>query len=199
MFNQEAMLIVAIIAATALIIGALLTLIGGLFATSRSQRAAGQLEARKRAREKLEEIYLLLTQIRTWALTQTIIIAAKQDFAVVHTHEIPVLLSGEYVKDTECPVERLDMLVHLYAAFLAEDLNTYRRCIARLIAMKQVVYSRNPSQMLSDYSKELFGDQKIKDVAALPKHIASVLKQFDTVEDQMKKALEKSVQAPSEI
>src|SRR5947207_846864 len=191
MFNQDAMLIVAIIAATSLIIGGLLTLIGGLFAISRSQRAAGQLEARKTAREKLEEIYLLVNQIRTWALTQTIIIAAKQDFAVVHTHEIPVLLSGEYVKDTECPVERLDMLVHLYAAFLAEDLDKYRRCIARFIAMKQVVYSRNPSQMLSEYNKELFGDQKIKDLAALPKQVESLMKQLDKVADQMKKELEK--------
>ncbi len=193
MFNQEALLIAAVIAGTALLLGSLLTLVGGWFATSRSHRAAGQLETRKLARDKFEEIYLLVNQIRTWALSQTIIIAAKQDFAVVHTHEIPILLSGEFVKDTECPVDRLEMLVHFYAAFLAEDLYQYRRCIARLLAMKQVVYSRNPSQMLGEYNKELFGDQKIKDVAALPKHVESVMKQVDQLEENMKKSLAKSV------
>jgi len=193
MFNQEAQLTAAAIAGTALLLGSLLTLAGGWFAASRSQRATGQLESRKLARDKLEEIYLLVNQIRTWALTQTIIIAAKQDFAVVHTHEIPILLSGEFVKDTECPIDRLEMLIHFYAEFLAEDLSRYRRCIAKLLAMKQVVYSLNPSQMLSEYNKELFGDQKIKDLTALPKHVESVMKQFDQLEEKMKKSLAKSV------
>lgn len=193
MFNQESLLIAAAIAGTALLLGSIFTLMGGWFSTSRSRRSAGRLETRKLVREKLEEIYLLVNQIRTWALTQTIIIAAKQDFAVVHTHEIPILLSGEFVKDTECPVDRLEMLVHFYAAFLAEDLSRYRRCIAKLLAMKQVVYSLNPSQMLGEYNKELFGDQKIKDLTALPKHVESVMKQFDQLEEKMKTSLVKFV------
>ena len=192
MFNQSAMLTAALFG-SALLLGSLLALVGGLFATSRSHRVAGQLETRKLVRDKLEEIYLLISQIRAWALTQTIIIAAKQDFAVVHTHEIPILLSGEFVKDTECPDDRLDMLVHFYAAFLAEDLYQYRRCIGKLVAMKQVVYSRNPSQMLSEYNMELFGDQKIKDLTALPKHVESVMKQVDQLEEKMKKSLAKSI------
>lgn len=170
-----------------LVLGSVLTLSGGLAATYFSQYIAGRAEKKKVVREKLEEIYILINQIKFWSQMQLLEICKLRELepfqyiidvedlkkpravlekmsledlcrlidehkmlkvalqqtedtgkVIEYIRKLAGLEAGEsmmfwYLYDPAdalgCPIDRLVMLVNLYAPELRKFISSYRMLV----------------------------------------------------------------------
>ncbi len=96
-----------------LVLGSILTIVGGFLATYYSQRLARSGEKRKAAREKCQEIFELFEQINRWIKNE---IDKWQERADPDKLDIfgQRKVNPPVSQNLECPINRLLMLVKLY-------------------------------------------------------------------------------------
>jgi hypothetical protein len=107
------------------VLGGLLTVIGGFFSNAFSQRLARGTDRRRFLRDKLEEAYQLSQAIEEWAIQE-----------MRNTVTILIPREGPEPEQKECPIDRLSMIVRLYIPDLREEgdklsdaVDTYRKAL----------------------------------------------------------------------
>jgi hypothetical protein len=93
-----------------IVVGGLLTIIGGFLSTYFLQSISRQADQRKVIRDELEAIYQLSQQVVDWAVNEMRIMTRA------YTGNI-----DESQKSLDCPIDKLVMLVHFYQPQLNQE------------------------------------------------------------------------------
>src|SRR6266478_4573987 len=86
------------------LLGGVLAITGGFLATSFSQRMAEKAEGRKLARERIEELYTLSTQMKKWVTVQ-ILRACKVEEVTLH-RKAPGWFFDVVSTEEDCPIDK---------------------------------------------------------------------------------------------
>lgn len=187
MFDQ---LIVTLVS---LVLGSVLT----MAVTYVSQRMSSHADKQKVVREKIEELYTLTIQMKTWIQVQVLLVCKLAE--ITWHSDRP----GWYVTDTtlavDCPIDRIEMLVKLYIPSLKKPFAAYRQSVLEPQTLEGVL-KRNESKYalealaankyyptdvdLDDASEE----RKLEMVIDMLRNIVDT---FDHYHEDFQKAIEK--------
>jgi len=128
-----------IITFISLILGSILT----MGVTYFSQRMSSNVEKEKVVREKIEELYTLTIQMKTWMQTQ-LLCACKLEEITWHSDR-PDWYVTDATIGAECPINRVEMLVKLYVPSLRNPFAAYRWSVLETQTLEGIL-KRNESK-----------------------------------------------------
>jgi hypothetical protein len=182
------------------VVGGLLAIIGGFFATTLSQRMAEKAEKRKLTHEKTEELYMLAKQMQKWVKSQ-LLRACVVEEVKLHYKKAPVWMYDKVNTEESCPLEKMEMLVGLYLPILKKTFSSYYSSVFAIQRLDtELQNSHFDRRSLEEYCKtNLETDTTVNIVEELQKTNADKVVQFlvdlaarfEVANDTLQEALEK--------
>ncbi|GHO49226.1 hypothetical protein [Ktedonospora formicarum] len=177
------------------VVGGLLAITGGFLATSFSQRITEKAEKRKQTRERVEELYILSTQIKEWAKVQLLRACEVGEFTL--QLKAPGWFFDAVKTEPDCPIEKMEMLVYLYLPSLIRPFETYHTRVLAIqhleTEMRNSVYSKHALEAHCNAALVRTTDieeRLAKDTNAVVEFIVQVLDNFEQSQQELRVALQ---------
>ncbi len=147
------------------IVGVLSTMLGGALTILGNQiyiQKNNEVEKKKITREKAEEIALLTYQVKYWSKTYVWRVFERklkeynddEDWHDTFSSlkDDAFWLSDDLIKEPECPIDKIEMLINLYIPSLEESITAYRQAIVHVATMQGI--ADGSTDAYDTYTKE---------------------------------------------